>query len=74
LTTSTIYAIVRQINKKTMNKEQIIEDLVDWCLDRTEELTDEDDELSLLQEFDEWICYKNGEIATSDFIYLECLI
>ena len=57
-----------------MNKEQIIEDLVDWCLDRTEELTDEDDELSLLQEFDEWICYKNGEIATSDFIYLECVI
>lgn len=59
---------------KTMNKEQIIDDLVDWCLDRTEELTDEDDELSLLQEFDEWICYKNGEITAEDLMYMECKI
>jgi hypothetical protein len=57
-----------------MNKEQIIEDLVDWCLDRTEELADEDDELSLLQEFDEWICYKNGELTTADLMYMECKI
>ena len=72
MTLRCIYAIVWSDIQKTMNKEQIIEDLVNWCLDRTEELSNEDDELALLQEFDEWICYKHGEIALSDSIYMEC--
>jgi hypothetical protein len=57
-----------------MNQEQIIDTLVDWALERTEVLPDEDDELSLLQEFDEWICYKNGETVDVEVFCMECKI
>jgi hypothetical protein len=57
-----------------MNQEQIIDTLVDWALERTEELSDEDDELSILQEFDEWFCYKNGETIDVEVFCMECKI
>ena len=48
--------------------EKVMRDLVGWCLDRSEELSDEDDGLALLQEFDDWILYENGDVPEFDFI------
>ena len=49
-------------------KEKVMQDLVGWCLERSKELSDEDDELALLMEFEDWILYENGEISEFDFI------
>ena len=48
-------------------KNQIVHSLVEWCLDRSEIVSDAD-ELALLHEFDEWILYENGEVLHYDFL------
>lgn len=49
------------------NQEKVIHELVEWCIERTEKVS-EDDMSALLQEFDEWILYENGEVPEFDFL------
>jgi hypothetical protein len=48
-------------------EEKAVHELVDWCSERMKVLS-ENDELAILQEFDEWILYENGEVTDFDFI------
>lgn len=50
-----------------MEKENIVHELVEWCSERID-LVSEDDKFALLQEFDEWILYENGEIQEYEFV------
>jgi len=69
LTSEPIYAIVGFYHRMTMKaKEKVMQDLVGWCVNRSKELSDEDDQLALLMEFEDWILYENGEISEFDFI------
>lgn len=50
--------MIKQFINKTM---EIVTDLLDWCLERTEKLSDEDS-LALLKEFEEWQQWETGEL------------
>lgn len=51
-----------------VEKEKIVHNLVEWCLDRTEMLSDEADVEAMMQEFNEWFLYENGEVMEFDFL------
>ena len=57
--------IIKHITMKKNKDEKEVSDLVTWCLDRSDKLSDEDG-LALLNEFDEWISYEAEEIDTID--------
>lgn len=44
-----------------------ITDILDWCLERSEKLSDEDS-LALLKEFEEWQQWETGEIGNIEIL------
>jgi hypothetical protein len=47
--------------------ETLIPEIVNWCIDRSEELNEEDS-LALLREFEEWQQWEIGEIETLEYL------
>lgn len=75
LTIKRIYAKLSQSLKNTMNKKQAEREasrLVNWCLEQSENLNEEDS-LALLSEFDEWIQYEVQEIDDFEFVSLKTI-
>lgn len=75
LTIQSIYARIRGFQTKPnimdkkepnlIDEQQEVMDIVDWCLERSENLN-EMDSLALLEEFDDWIMFQAEEIDTID--------
>lgn len=75
MTIKGIYARVTQNLKNKMNRQQAEKEtkrLVNWCLDKSETLNEEDG-LALLSEFDEWIQYEAQEIDSIDFVTINSI-
>lgn len=56
--------MINQFNRKAMEP---ITDILDWCLERSEKLSDEDS-LALLKEFEEWQQWETGEIGNIEIL------